>query len=107
MSDFSAPTEVKCYWAPAAGAPLEPGKITRRAPTSRDVVIDVKYAGICHSDIHTVSHLCDDPSLLQLTIALQHFYRLVMNGLISGVMPPSLLSLATKSSVRLLPWAAK
>eukprot|EP01033_Poteriospumella_lacustris_P006958 gene6958-5017_t len=53
MSDFSAPTEVKCYWAPAAGAPLEPGKITRRAPTSRDVVIDVKYAGICHSDIHT------------------------------------------------------
>jgi alcohol dehydrogenase (NADP+) len=25
----------------------------RRAPTSRDVVIDMKYCGICHSDLHT------------------------------------------------------
>eukprot|EP01033_Poteriospumella_lacustris_P019448 gene19448-14084_t len=42
-ADFSTPTEVKCYWAPTAGALLEPGKITRRAPATRDVVIDIKF----------------------------------------------------------------
>lgn len=53
-TDFTTPTEVKCYMAPAAGAPLQPGTITRRAMAPNDVVIDVKYAGICHSDIHQV-----------------------------------------------------
>ncbi|GAW10467.1 zinc-binding dehydrogenase [Lentinula edodes] len=28
--------------------------ITRRAPDDEDVAIDIKFAGICHSDIHTV-----------------------------------------------------
>ncbi|HEX2076025.1 MAG TPA: NAD(P)-dependent alcohol dehydrogenase [Geodermatophilus sp.] len=35
------------------GAPFEPTTIHRRDPGPHDVVIDIAYAGICHSDIHT------------------------------------------------------
>jgi alcohol dehydrogenase (NADP+) len=45
---------VKAYAAPAASAPLEPATIERRDLGPRDVLIDIAYAGICHSDIHTV-----------------------------------------------------
>lgn len=34
--------------------PLEPGVVERREVGPRDVRIDVVWAGICHSDIHTV-----------------------------------------------------
>jgi uncharacterized zinc-type alcohol dehydrogenase-like protein len=44
----------KSYAASAAGAPLEPFVFERREPGTRDVVIDIKYCGICHSDIHQV-----------------------------------------------------
>ncbi len=43
---------VPAYAAPAAGAPLEPTTVTRRDLRAHDVLIDIKYAGICHSDIH-------------------------------------------------------
>lgn len=33
---------------------LGPFKFTRRDPKDHDVVIDIKFCGICHSDIHTV-----------------------------------------------------
>lgn len=52
MASYKEPREVKCYLAPAASAPLIPGSITRRACAPHDVVIDIKYAGICHTDIH-------------------------------------------------------
>jgi uncharacterized zinc-type alcohol dehydrogenase-like protein len=45
-------SETKCYWASAPGAPLEPAVIQRRNPGPDDVVIDIQFAGICHSDIH-------------------------------------------------------
>nr|WP_224387848.1 NAD(P)-dependent alcohol dehydrogenase [Pseudonocardia sp. ICBG1293] len=32
--------------------PFERGTVTRRDPKPHDVVIDIRYAGICHSDIH-------------------------------------------------------
>src|SRR3954454_13884980 len=35
-------------------APFERSTIERRAPRPHDVVIDIAYAGICHSDIHQV-----------------------------------------------------
>jgi alcohol dehydrogenase (NADP+) len=35
-------------------APLEPHTIVRRAPGATDVAIDIKYCGICHSDLHFV-----------------------------------------------------
>jgi alcohol dehydrogenase (NADP+) len=40
--------------APSVGAPFEQTTIERRALGERDVQIDVKYCGICHSDIHQV-----------------------------------------------------
>lgn len=45
---------VHAYAAPAASEPLEPTTIERRAVGPNDVLIEVAYAGICHSDIHTV-----------------------------------------------------
>lgn len=36
----------------AGNSPLEPWTITRRAVGPNDVSIDIKWAGICHSDIH-------------------------------------------------------
>ncbi|MFI9615588.1 NAD(P)-dependent alcohol dehydrogenase [Streptomyces sp. NPDC052023] len=45
-------TTVTAYAAPAAKAPLERTTIERREVGEFDVLIDIKYAGICHSDIH-------------------------------------------------------
>jgi uncharacterized zinc-type alcohol dehydrogenase-like protein len=38
----------------SATAPLGPHAFERRDPKDHDVVIDIKFCGICHSDIHTV-----------------------------------------------------
>ncbi|MFD7612375.1 NAD(P)-dependent alcohol dehydrogenase [Streptomyces sp. NPDC059828] len=46
---------VPAYAAPAAKAPLERTTIPRRAVGDHDVLIDIKYTGICHSDLHQVS----------------------------------------------------
>ncbi|MFD9796755.1 NAD(P)-dependent alcohol dehydrogenase [Streptomyces sp. NPDC059070] len=45
-------TTVAAYAAPAAKAPLERTTIERRPVGAHDVLIEIKYAGICHSDIH-------------------------------------------------------
>jgi uncharacterized zinc-type alcohol dehydrogenase-like protein len=45
-------TTVAAYAAPASKAPLERTTIERRAVREFDVLIDIKFAGICHSDIH-------------------------------------------------------
>jgi uncharacterized zinc-type alcohol dehydrogenase-like protein len=47
-------TSVAAYAAPAAKAPLERTTIERREVGAHDVLIDIKFAGICHSDIHQV-----------------------------------------------------
>jgi uncharacterized zinc-type alcohol dehydrogenase-like protein len=46
---------VHAYAAPAAGQPLAPTTIERRDVGPNDVLIEIQYAGICHSDIHTVN----------------------------------------------------
>jgi alcohol dehydrogenase (NADP+) len=38
----------------SAKEPLRDFKFERRDPKDHDVVIDIKFSGICHSDIHTV-----------------------------------------------------
>ena len=48
----SATTTARAFGAPAATAPLEPLQIERRALGPKDVRIDIKFCGICHSDIH-------------------------------------------------------
>ena len=40
---------------PSAGAPFDKTTIERRARAHDDVEIDIKYCGICHSDIHQVA----------------------------------------------------
>jgi uncharacterized zinc-type alcohol dehydrogenase-like protein len=45
---------VNAYAAPSATEPLVPTTIERRDLGPHDVLIDIAYAGICHSDIHTV-----------------------------------------------------
>src|SRR6516225_9358003 len=44
---------VSAYAATSATEPLTKTTITRRDPGPHDVAIDIKFAGICHSDIHT------------------------------------------------------
>ena len=46
---------VNAYAAPDAGQPLAPISIDRRPVGPNDVLIRIEYAGICHSDIHTVN----------------------------------------------------
>ena len=47
-------TTAIAYAAPSAGAPLARTTIERREVGPRDVALDIAYAGVCHSDIHTV-----------------------------------------------------
>lgn len=44
--------KIQAWGTPAAGKPLAPMTIERRAPGDRDVVIDILFCGVCHSDIH-------------------------------------------------------
>ena len=46
--------EVRGYAAKSAKAELEPFSFKRRDPGDKDVVIDIAYCGICHSDLHQV-----------------------------------------------------
>lgn len=54
FSQFSQPIKTKAYAAQSATSPLAPFQFERRAPKADDVVIEIAYCGICHSDIHTV-----------------------------------------------------
>ncbi|MBA8793461.1 putative zinc-type alcohol dehydrogenase-like protein [Friedmanniella endophytica] len=47
-------TTVTALSAPKASAPFERAELERREVKGDDVRIDIRYAGICHSDIHTV-----------------------------------------------------
>ena len=45
--------KTKAYAAMNATDPLQPYEFVRRSPKPDDVVIEIAYSGICHSDIHT------------------------------------------------------
>ena len=51
--ESSGSFETKCWAVKTEGAKLEPHVIKRRAVGDNDIHIKTKYAGICHSDIHT------------------------------------------------------
>jgi len=42
------------YAAQAARAPLGPYRFERREPRDHDLVIEILFCGVCHSDLHTV-----------------------------------------------------
>lgn len=44
--------EARAYAAKSAKQPLEPFSISRRAVGDDDVLIDIEFCGVCHSDIH-------------------------------------------------------
>jgi alcohol dehydrogenase (NADP+) len=44
--------EARAYMTRSASEPLAPATIARRAPGASDVVIDILYCGVCHSDLH-------------------------------------------------------
>lgn len=45
---------VPAFAAPSPKVPLGPLSIQRREPGPHDVVIDIEYCGVCHSDLHQV-----------------------------------------------------
>ncbi len=45
--------KTKAYAAQSSTSPLQPYTFERRDPRPDDVVIEIAYCGICHSDIHT------------------------------------------------------
>ena len=48
--------EVSGYAAMQAKASLIPYTFERRPPADNDVVIEIQYCGICHTDIHQVNN---------------------------------------------------
>jgi len=54
MSPTLTPIQVKGFAAHKVGAPLAEFSFERREPRDTDVVIDILYCGICHTDIHQV-----------------------------------------------------
>ena len=48
----SPKTTARAFGATSPSTPLEPLQIERRAVGPKDVRIDIKFCGICHSDIH-------------------------------------------------------
>lgn len=44
---------IRGYAAQSATTPLAPHQFERREPRADDVVIDILYCGVCHSDIHS------------------------------------------------------
>jgi uncharacterized zinc-type alcohol dehydrogenase-like protein len=55
-------TTVSAYAATSATGPLTKTTIERRAVGPDDVAFDIKFAGICHSDIHTVKAEWGEPN---------------------------------------------
>jgi uncharacterized zinc-type alcohol dehydrogenase-like protein len=45
--------QAHAYAAQSADTPLAPFAFDRREPTAHDVVIEIDYCGVCHSDLHT------------------------------------------------------
>jgi uncharacterized zinc-type alcohol dehydrogenase-like protein len=55
-------TTVSAYAATSANEPLTKTTITRRDVGPHDVAFDIHFAGICHSDIHTVKAEWGEPN---------------------------------------------
>jgi len=47
------PLNIRGYAAQSAATPLAPHSFERRDPRPDDVVVDILYCGVCHSDLHT------------------------------------------------------
>jgi len=52
LVDSSVTLKTPAYATQSAKSPLAPYSIERREPRAHDVLIDILYCGVCHSDIH-------------------------------------------------------
>ncbi|MEN9797739.1 MAG: hypothetical protein RL653_1435 [Pseudomonadota bacterium] len=52
MRYVRAMISVPAWGTPAPTRPLAPMTVQRREPRARDVVIDILFCGVCHSDLH-------------------------------------------------------
>lgn len=50
------PIATRAFAATAADAPLSPYSFERRDPGPDDVAIEIKFCGVCHSDLHVVKN---------------------------------------------------
>lgn len=50
------PIATRAFSAVAADQPLEPWSFDRRDPGPDDVAIEIKYCGVCHSDLHVAKN---------------------------------------------------
>jgi len=50
----TATVTTKAYAATSSGDKLKPFTIERREPGPNDVLIEIKFCGVCHSDVHQV-----------------------------------------------------
>ncbi|OYX16900.1 MAG: hydroxyacid dehydrogenase, partial [Brevundimonas diminuta] len=50
------PIATRAFAATAADQPLSPYSFERRDPGPDDVAIEIKYCGVCHSDLHVVKN---------------------------------------------------
>ncbi|WP_031077437.1 NAD(P)-dependent alcohol dehydrogenase [Streptomyces sp. NRRL WC-3742] len=55
MKNETNPRTVTAYAAERPNAPLARTTVRRRAVGERDIVIDVRFTGICHTDLHQVA----------------------------------------------------
>ena len=54
LVESKATLKTPAYAAKAGKAQLAPWSIERREPGPHDVLIEILYCGVCHSDIHQV-----------------------------------------------------
>jgi uncharacterized zinc-type alcohol dehydrogenase-like protein len=47
--------KAKGYAAQSSGAALEPWEFERRTPAAHDVVIEILFCGVCHTDLHMIN----------------------------------------------------
>lgn len=73
--------KTKAYAVKDSTAPFAPREFTRRALADEDVLIEILYSGICHSDIHTANaDWGTDPSHYPLTPGHEIVGRVVKVG---------------------------
>ena len=72
------------YAARLARSPLEPWSVERREPRAHDVLLDVLYCGVCHSDIHQAKNEWSNTVYLPL---LKRDCALVVVGVLEVMAP--------------------
>jgi len=68
------------YAAPSAKAELAPHQFERRDIRADDIVIEILYCGICHSNVHEVNHDWDRNSIYPMVPGHEIIGRVVSVG---------------------------